>query len=69
MTGLWTMKEYIRRWHDTIEDYIMNHPIYELCTGMECIPGLIRFLLWWVQDLTREEEENGASDVAEREVR
>ena len=45
--GLWPMKEYIRRRQDTIEEYIMNHPIHELCTGggadarIEQVPAVV----------------------------
>ena len=66
---LWPMKEYIRRWQDTIVYYILNHPIYELCTGAENIPGSRRFLRWWDQDLTREEESDDVSEGEERGIR
>ena len=46
-TGLWTIKEYIRRRQATIAEYITNRPIYELCMGAERMPGSNRFIQWW----------------------
>ena len=34
-TGLWKMREYIRRHQVTILDYIMGHPIFEIHTRDE----------------------------------
>ena len=66
-TGLWPMKEYIRRQQATIAEYIANHPMYELCTGEERIMGSSRFLWWWDQDISQEEE-GGASEGEDRGV-
>ena len=49
-------------------EYIVNRPIYELCTGAGRIPGSSRFVWWLYQDLKQEEEGGGASERAEREV-
>ena len=49
-------------------EYIANHPIYELCLGAEQIPGPIRFMKGWDQDITREKEDNDTSKGVEREV-
>ena len=46
VAGLWTVKEYILRDKATIAEYIMNHPIYGLCTGLEGMPGSRRYM-WW----------------------
>ena len=66
--GLWKMKEYIWSRQDTILEYISNCLIYEICTGAEQVQGSIRLLRWWDHYLTREEEGNGTSEGAEREV-
>ena len=50
-SGLWLIKEYIWRRQATIVEYITNRPIYELCTGAERMPGFIRLVWWWDQDL------------------
>ena len=46
-SGMWPMKEYIKRRQATIVDYIANLPIYELCTGAEPILGPTRLMQWW----------------------
>ena len=61
-TGLWQMKDYIWRRKATIVEYIVNRPIYELCTGVDQIPGLSRFMRCWDQDLNSEEEGDRASE-------
>ena len=68
MMGIWSMKDHIQIRKATITEYIANCPVYELCTGAEQIPGLIRFMYWWVQDINQEVEGNGAREVGEREV-
>ena len=65
---LWPMKEYIQRQQATIAEYIANKPIYELCTGVGRIQGSRRFLQWWDQYLSREEEVACDNEGAEREV-
>ena len=59
--GMFPMKEYIRIWQPTIAEYIANCPIYEVCTGLEWVQGSRRFLQWWDQYITREEERYGAA--------
>ena len=49
-------------------EYIANLPIYELYTGAEQMKVSIRFLWWWDQDLTWEEEGDGAREGDEREI-
>ena len=49
------MKEYIQRHQATIAEYIVNHSIYETCTGVKQIPGLSSFIQWWYQYLNQEE--------------
>ena len=51
VTGLWPMKEYIRKSQDTVAEYITNHPIYELFTEAKRMPVSSRFMRWWDQDL------------------
>ena len=60
------MKDYICRQKATTVEYISKCPIYELCIGAEQIPGLIRFIRWWYQDHTQEEEVDGTSKGVER---
>ena len=43
----WPMKEYIKMRKATIVEYIVNHPIYEMWTGAERMPGYIRLIRWW----------------------
>ena len=66
--GLWITKEYICRQQDTIAEYIANRTIYEICTGAEQMQGSIRFLQWWDQDLTREEEGDCSNERADSKV-
>ena len=68
VTGLCPIKEYIHRRQATIAEYTTNHPIHELYTGAERIMVSRRFMRWWDQDLSQEEEGNGASEGEEREV-
>ena len=53
---IWTIKEYIQRRQATIAAEVDLMPIYEMCTGAEHIPGSIRMMRWWDQDMGREEE-------------
>ena len=39
-----------------------------MCTGVERMTGLIRFMWWWDQDINQEEEGESAREGAEREV-
>ena len=55
--GLWTMKEYIRRRQATVEQYIATRPIYQLCTTAETQPGTSRFMRWWQQDHSEDQDE------------
>ena len=65
---IWPMKQYIQRQKANIAEYIENHPIYELCTGVERMPGLNRLMWWWDQELNLDEEGDVARESFEREV-
>ena len=62
------MKEYIQRRQDTIAEYIVNVPIYDICAGTEQMPGLIIFIKLWDQDFNLQEEGDIARKGSEREV-
>ena len=57
---IWTMRDYVRRWKASTEEYVTDQPIYELCTGAERMEESSRFIRWQDQD-------NGTTQ-AEREV-
>ena len=61
------MKAYTRRRQAAIAEYIASPPSCEQCAGVDQILVSIRFLQWWNQDLTREEEGNGSIKGAQRE--
>ena len=44
--GFWLMQEYVRRRQDTISEYIVGRPIFELCTRADRMEASIRFLCW-----------------------
>ena len=56
MTGLWTMRDYVRRRQATIAEYILGHPIFELCMRDESGEVYSWFLRWWDQDHGEAEE-------------
>ena len=64
---MWPMAEYVRRQKATIMEYIATHPIFELCTEEERMPGYSWSLIWWEQDHTREVW-NGTKKREEGEV-
>ena len=47
VADLWPLNEYIQRRQANIAEYITNHPIYELCMGVDQMPGSSMFLWWW----------------------
>ena len=53
------MQEYIWRRQETIVEYIATHPIFDLCTRAERIPGFSQILTWWDQEHSQEEGGNG----------
>ena len=61
-SGLYPIREYIRRRQVTITEYIANRPIHHLCRGAPRSTGpLARVLRWWEQDHTAPEAPaNGA---------
>ena len=46
VTGLGSIREYVRRWHAKFADYVAGRPIYKLCTSAERMEGSIRLLRW-----------------------
>ena len=48
-TGVWLIREYIRRRKATIAEYIAGRPIYKICTVADLMEGSSRFLRWWDQ--------------------
>lgn len=54
--GLLSMKHYVRKRQQTIEDYIATRPMLELC--MDTVAeGVSRSVRWWNQTAADEEEE------------
>ena len=52
--GLHPIMEYIRRQHATIAGNVACLPIYELCFKAERMPGMIRMIRWWNQEVVNE---------------
>ena len=50
ITGLWTIRDYLRRRYATISEYVAGIPIYKLFTGSERMEGSSRFLMWRDQE-------------------
>ena len=48
-TGIWSIREYVRRQKSKITEYVAGRPTYNLCTGAEQIEVSSRFLRWWYQ--------------------
>ena len=48
---------YIRRRQAAIEERVAFCPIYEIFTEEERMPGNIRMVQWWNQDVVNEPEE------------
>ena len=55
--GLHPIGLYIKRRQTTIVDRVACHPIYELCTKAERMPGTIQMVHCWYQDAVNELEE------------
>ena len=49
-TGIHLIGVNIRRRQATIAENVAFHPIYDLCTEVERIPGTSRLVQWWDQD-------------------
>ena len=49
--GLYTMKEYIEVRRQTIANYIVNRPIFALCTAAERKRGSMPRQFWWEQPI------------------
>ena len=49
--GLWPIKEYIQWRQATIVVQVACWIIYEMCMGADTIPGNIRCMRWWYQDV------------------
>ena len=54
--GLWYIKKYIQIRKATIVVQVAFRKIYELCNGVEWMPGSSHMMRWWGQDLGRKEE-------------
>ena len=50
VTGLWSIREYVRRRQEKNAEYAAERQIYELCTGAESMEGSSKFLMWWYQE-------------------
>ena len=61
------MKDYICTQKATTMEYISKCLVYEIFIGTEQIPVLIRFIRWWHQNHTQEEEVDGTSKGVEKE--
>ena len=57
VAGIHPIVLYIRRRQANIVKRVACHPIYELCTEVEHIPGTSRMVWWWDQDTVNEPEE------------
>ena len=55
-SGMFPIKEYIKRRQVTVAAQVACWPIYELCMGADIIPGASRFVWRWYQDVGREVE-------------
>ena len=54
--GVWLIKEYIQILQDTIAEEVACQTVYDICTGVERIPGSSWLMRWWDQDVGCEEE-------------
>ena len=50
VTGIWPMREYVRRRQATIVECFIGRKIYEMYTGEERMEASSRFLRWWHQE-------------------
>ena len=55
--GLHTIRDYTRRQQATIAGKMACRPIYELCAEAERMPGTIRMVILWYQDVVNKPEE------------
>ena len=55
--GLHTIVDYIRRRQENIAEKVACCPVYKLCVEAERMPGTIRMVRWWYQDVVNEPEE------------
>ena len=49
VTGIWTIREYMRRRQAKIAEYVAGRLIYDMYKGVESMEGPRRFLRWWYQ--------------------
>ena len=54
--GIHPIRVYIRRRQATIVERVTCHPIYDLFTETERMPGTSRLVQWWDQDAVNEPE-------------
>ena len=52
--GLHPIRVYIKRRHTTIAERVACRPVYELCMESEWMPGTIRLVQWWDQDVVNQ---------------
>ena len=50
VTGLWPIRDYVRRWQEKIMDYVAWRIIYKPFICAENMEGPSRFLRWWEQE-------------------
>ena len=56
-TILHPIGEYIKRRQETLAEQVACQSIYELCVDAERMPGKIRMVIWWEQELVPEPED------------
>ena len=54
--GIFPIKKYIQRRQAIAEVQVSCRPIYDLCTGVDRVPGTSRFMRLWDQDVEQELE-------------
>ena len=61
--GLYTMKEYIEVRRQTITNYIVNRPIFALCTEAERKRGSMPRQFWWEQPMDLDAARKASASV------
>ena len=68
--GFLMMEEYVRRFHNTVTQYIDTRSLLDLCEGLERAPGARVGMRWWEQeglDLAGVREQSVAAEDGEEE--
>ena len=55
-TGLHPIRVYINRRQKKTPERVACRPVYALCTEAERMPGTIRMVHWWDQDVVNDTE-------------